>query len=132
MKLSCTQENLAAALSQVAPIATKGGTLPILQNILLEAQEGMLKISATNLEIGVTAHVRGKIEAQGTFTVNGRLFFEYVNLLSNDTVTLNLSENNLEVRAKTQTTKIAGQAAEEFPVIPSIEAKEQYVSIHKF
>ena len=127
MKLSCTQENLAAALSLVAPIATKGGTLPILQNILLEAREGMLKISATNLEIGVTSHVRGKIEREGTFTVNGRLFFEYVNLLSNDTVTLNLSEDHLEIRSKTQTTKIAGLGAEEFPVIPSIEAKDKYI-----
>jgi len=126
MKLTCTQENLAQALNQVAPIATKGGTLPILQNILLEAKEGMLKLSATNLEIGVTAFARGKIEQEGTFTVNGRLFFEYVNLLSNDTVSLTLVGEHLEVRAKSQNTKIHGLGAEEFPVIPSIEDNGHY------
>jgi len=127
MKLSCTQENLADALSQVCPVATKGGTLPILSNILLSAEEGVLKISATNLEIGITALVRGKIETEGTFTVNGRLFFDYVNLLSSDTVSLSLEADHLQVRAGLQQTKIHGLAAEEFPVIPSIEKDEQYV-----
>ncbi|OJI07121.1 DNA polymerase III subunit beta [bacterium CG10_46_32] len=122
MKLTCTQENLAHALSVVAPIATKGGTLPILSNVLMEAGEGTLKLSATNLEIGVTAHVRGKIEQEGTFTVNGRLFSDYVGLLGHDTVTLALSGENLEIRSGPARTKIHGQAAEEFPVIPTITA----------
>src|SRR3989338_1573136 len=99
MKLSCTQENLAHALSVVAPIATKGGTLPILSNVLMEAGEGTLKLSATNLEIGVTAHVRGKIEQEGTFTVAGRLFSDYVGLLGSDTVTLALAGEHLEIRS---------------------------------
>ncbi|MBU2575739.1 DNA polymerase III subunit beta [Patescibacteria group bacterium] len=127
MKLSCTQENLASALSKVCPIATKGGTLPILSNILLSSKEGALRISATNLEVGINADVRGKIETEGTFTVNGRLFFDYVNLLSSDTVSLELEGDHLRVRAGSQQTKIQGLAAEEFPVIPSIEADESYV-----
>jgi DNA polymerase-3 subunit beta len=127
MKLSCTQENLSHALALVAPIATKGGTLPILQNILLEAKEGVLNISATNLEIGMTAIVRGKIENEGTFTVNGRLFFEYINLVSNDTINLELVGDHLKVSAGSQQTKITGLAAEEFPVIPSIERDQTTV-----
>ena len=127
MKLSCTQENLANALANVCPIATKGGTLPILSNILLQAKEGVLKISATNLEIGITALVRGKIEIEGTFTVNGRLFFDYVNLLASDAVSLSLEADHLNVSAGKAHTKIHGLGAEEFPVIPSIEKTGQYV-----
>ena len=126
MKLSCTQENLADALSQVCPIATKGGTLPILSNILLSTNEGVLKISATNLEIGITATVRGKIEAEGTFTVNGRLFFDYVNLISSGLVSLFLESDHLQIRAGGQQTKINGLASEEFPVIPSIGEGSEY------
>ena len=121
MKLSATQENLAHALSMVGPIAAKGGTLPILQNILLEAREGSLKLSATNLEIGVVAHVRGKVEQEGTFTANGRLLSEYVNLLPRETITLSLDQDHLAVHAGNQQTKIHGLGAEEFPVIPSID-----------
>ncbi|PIP66848.1 MAG: DNA polymerase III subunit beta [Parcubacteria group bacterium CG10_big_fil_rev_8_21_14_0_10_41_35] len=126
MKLSCTQENLARALAQVCPVATKGGTLPILSNILLEAKEGALRISATNLEIGISAIVRGKIIEEGTFTVNGRLFFDYVNLLSSDTVSLELEADHLRARSGRSQTKIHGLASEEFPVIPSMEAKNRY------
>ncbi|MBI1961511.1 MAG: DNA polymerase III subunit beta [Parcubacteria group bacterium] len=126
MKLSCTQENLAHALSIVAPIATRGGTLPILSNVLMEAREGTLKLSATNLEIGVTAHVRGKIEQEGTFTVAGRLFSDYVGLLGSDAVTLALAGENLEIRSGNARTKIHGQSAEEFPVIPAISGSSTF------
>lgn len=121
MKLSCTQENLAASLSLVGPVAGRGGTLPILGNILLEAREGGLTLSATNLEIGITAHVRGKITEEGTFTVLGRLFQDYVNLLPKENVSLSLSGDHLLVRAGKAQTKIHGLSAEEFPVIPRVE-----------
>lgn len=123
MKLSCTQENLAHALSVVAPIATRGGTLPILSNVLLEAREGTLKLSATNLEIGVTAHVRGKIEQEGMFTVAGRLFNDYVGLLESSAVSLELSGEHLEIRSGNARTRIHGLPAEEFPVIPALDGQ---------
>ncbi len=126
MKLSCTQENLATALSLVAPVATKGGTLPILSNILLTSQEGVLKISATNLEIGITALVRGKVAEEGSFTVSGRLFSDYVNLLSSEKVSLSVQGEYLHISAGSQQTKINGQTAEEFPVIPIIDKGDQY------
>lgn len=123
MKLSCTQENLTAGLEAVSPVATRGGSLPILQNILLEAREGSLKLKATNLEIGVTAEVRGKIEQEGTFTVNGRLFAEYVRLLPGDKVDMELAGDHLEIRSGGQQTKIHGLSAEEFPVIPTVSPR---------
>ena len=121
MKLSCTQENLLAGLAFVYPIATRAGTLPILQNLLLEAKEGELKIRGTNLEIGVTARVRGKIIEEGAFTVNARLFYDYAALLPPESkVDLELAGEHLLIHAAGQETKIHGQSAEEFPVIPEI------------
>ena len=125
MKLSCTQENLAHALSVVAPVASKGGTLPILSHVLLEAREGALKLRATNLELGVSADVRGKIEQEGTFTVSGRLFSDYVGLLGAGTVSLVLSGEHLEVTSGNAHTKIHGLPAEEFPVIPTLDGHTQ-------
>lgn len=126
MKLSCTQENLTAGLDIVATVAAKGGSLPILQNILLEAVNGSLKLKATNLEIGVTAEIRGKIEQEGTFTVSGRLFADYVRLLPNDKVDIILVGDHLEIHCGGQQTKIHGLSAEEFPVIPTMAATETY------
>lgn len=122
MKLSCTQENLLSGLALVYPIATRTGTLPILQNLLLEAKEGELKIRGTNLEIGATARVRGKIIEEGNFTVNGRLFYDYVSLLPPESkVDLELAGEHLLAHVAGQETKIHGQSAEEFPVIPEID-----------
>src|SRR3989338_7907093 len=122
MKLSVTRENLAQGLAVVSPVAGKSATLPILQNILLQAEQGVLKLKATNLEIGVTAEVRGKIEQEGVFTVNGRLFHDYVNLLNADKVDLALEGEHLLLSSQGQQTKIHGLGAEEFPVIPEMEA----------
>src|SRR3989338_1836246 len=126
MNLSCTQENLTAGLEAVAPVAGRCGSLPILQNILLEAQAGSLRLKATNLEIGVTAEMRGKIEQEGTFTVNGRLFAEYVRLLPADKVDMELSGDHLEIRGAGQQTKIHGLSAEEFPVIPEVAGRATF------
>ncbi len=107
-------------METVAPVAAKGGSLPILQNILLEAAAGTLRLKATNLEIGVTAEVRGKIEQEGSFTVSGRLFADYVRLLPADSkVDMVLEGDHLSIRAAGQQTKIHGLSAEEFPVIPT-------------
>jgi DNA polymerase III subunit beta len=127
MKLSCTQENLSAGLSIVGPVSSKAGSLPILGNILLSAKEGALTLSATNLEIGITANVRGKIEEEGVFTVHGRLFCDYVNLLSGDNVGISLSGDHLLVKSGNQQTKIHGLSAEEFPVIPKIEGSPKII-----
>jgi DNA polymerase-3 subunit beta len=62
MKITCTQENLAQALSYLERVAGKQSTLPILSNYLLETEKGRLKLSATNLEIGVIVSVGAKIE----------------------------------------------------------------------
>ena len=59
MKLICTQENLSRSIAYLERITGKQSTLPILSNILVEAENGRLKLSATNLEIGVV--VNGKI-----------------------------------------------------------------------
>ena len=127
MKLSCTQENLAMGLSLVGPVASKGGTLPILQNIMLEAKDGALELKATNLEIGVTVRIRGKVEEEGVFTVNGRLFHDYVNLVDAERVAMRLDGEHMVVQAGNQQTKIHGLSAEEFPVIPSVDSEKPYV-----
>jgi len=120
MKLSCTQENLATGLSIVCPVAGKGGTLPILHNIMLEARDGALELKSTNLEIGVVARIRGKVEEDGVFTVSGKLFHDYVNLVDAERVVMSLDGEHLVIQAGNQQTRINGLSADEFPVIPTV------------
>ena len=62
MKLSVMQENLARGLSVVSRAVSTRSTLPVLANVLLRTEDAGLKLTATNLEIGITYWVPGKID----------------------------------------------------------------------
>ena len=69
MKLSLTQENLARALAVTGRAISNRSSLPILSNVLLTAEKNRLRLSATNLEIGVHYWIGAKVEQEGTLTV---------------------------------------------------------------
>ncbi|GAC1672076.1 MAG: hypothetical protein NVS9B8_15090 [Candidatus Limnocylindrales bacterium] len=80
MKLSVMQENLSRGLSVVSR-AVSNRSLPVLTNVLLKTEDGGLKLTATNLEIGITYWVPGKIETDGATSVPARLLTDLVNSL---------------------------------------------------
>jgi len=123
MKFTCTKENLYRGLSVVNHLAGKNTTLPILNNVLLKAENGLLELSTTNLEVGIKCQVRGKIDNEGAFTVQARLLTDYVNLLPSDAIDLQVKDSELNVACQQFKTKIKGVNAEDFPLIASIDAK---------
>ena len=86
MKIVCTQQNLQRGISAVSHIAGQGGTLPVLQNVLIKAEGGVITFSATDLEIGIVATVRGKTEKEGSFTVSAKILSNVVGLLPGESV----------------------------------------------
>lgn len=120
MKVVCTQENLIQGLSIVSHVTGKSINLPILGNVLLKTEGGNLVCSATNLELAVSTLVRGKIEREGEYTVPAKLFQDYVSLLPQGKVELELVEEGLHVVASGQETIIRGIPAQEFPLIPKL------------
>lgn len=127
MKLSCTQENLNQILNIVSHIAVKNANLPILSNILIKAENKNLIISATNLEIGVTANVRSKIEADGEFSIDARLFSNYISFLPKERIDMNLNGDEINIICQKQKTKIKGQSGSDFPLIPKIDKEKPYI-----
>ncbi len=123
MKISCTQENLHRGLEIVSRASGRNTALPILSNVLLRAESTGLRLTATNLEIGLTCLVRAKVEGAGAYTVQGRLLNELVGLLSSDRIDLSLANGELSVVTKETKTSLKGLSADEFPIIPPIERK---------
>ncbi len=126
MKISTTQENLAGGLAVVSRVSSRNVNLPILQNVLIRADKKVLKLATTNLEIAVSSLVRSKVDESGEFTVPAKLFADYVALLPNDKVDLELTGSVLKVRSGKSETKINGIPATEFPVIPPVSGGRQY------
>ena len=119
MKLSVMQENLARGLSVVSRAVSSRSTLPVLANVLLKTEDAGLKLTATNLEIGITYWVPGKIEADGATTVPAKLLTDLVNSLpAGDRVDLELQAGDtLHLKCGRFETHIKGIDADEFPAI---------------
>lgn len=127
MRISCTQENLNQGLSIVSHISGRNANLPILNNVLIKTEDKTIKLSTTDLEIGINCLVRGKIEEEGDITVQAKLLSDYINLLPKEKVDLEAQENNLTIACQKNTTKLKGLSSEEFPLIPKIE-KDQVIN----
>lgn len=126
MKVSCLQENLSRGLSIVARAVAPRSTLPVLGNILVATDGGRLRLSATNLEMGISYWIGAKIEEDGQTTVPARTFVDLVNTLPNDTVMMNLTVRNqtLNVRCGAFNNDIRCIDAEEFPPLPPSDMED--------
>ncbi|HEX9332180.1 MAG TPA: DNA polymerase III subunit beta [Anaerolineales bacterium] len=120
MKVTVLQENLARGLSVVAKAVSPRSTLPVLANILIASDEGRLRLSATNLELGITCWIPARIEEEGSTTVPARTFSDLVSTLPSDQVLLRLdpSTQTLNVRGGSSTNDIKCIDAQEFPPMP--------------
>jgi DNA polymerase III subunit beta len=125
MNLSILKENLKQGLFVVSHLAGKNANLPILNNILVEVKKEGVKLVTTNLEVGITHFIRGKVEKEGTFTVDAKIFADYINLLPNKKIDLIKEDGVLLVECENYKTKIKTEASEDFPLIPQIERKNK-------
>lgn len=126
MKVIVKQSQLAHCVSMVSRAVSPRSTLPVLSNILVKTDQGRLRLSATNLELGITSWIGARIEGDGAITVPARTFTDLVSNLPSDEVviTLDNSTQTLTVRCGTSETNIKGIDAEEFPPIPEPDLED--------
>jgi DNA polymerase-3 subunit beta len=120
MKVTVLQENLARGLSIVSRAVSPRSTLPVLANILIASDEGRLRLSATNLELGITCWITARIDEEGSTTVPARTFADLVNTLPGDQVllTLDTTSQTLHVKCAASNNDIKCIDAQEFPPLP--------------
>jgi DNA polymerase-3 subunit beta len=124
MKISCLQENLARGLATVGRAVATRSTLPVLSNILLQADEGRLRLAATNLEIGINCWIGARIDEEGSVTVPARLLTEFVNSLPPEQIDMELNERTqtLNLKCARFEANIKGIDAGEFPEVPTADS----------
>jgi DNA polymerase-3 subunit beta len=135
MKISCLQENLSKGLATVGRAVATRSTLPVLSNILLESDEGRLRLAATNLEIGVSSWIGARVEEEGRTTVPARLLTEFVSSLPPGQIDIELNERTqtLNLKCARYEANIKGIDASEFPDVPtaaSISGAQTPTSLH--
>ncbi|MBE0699733.1 MAG: DNA polymerase III subunit beta, partial [Anaerolineaceae bacterium] len=126
MKVSVSQQQLAQGLGIVSRAVSPRSTLPVLANVLLATDEGRLRLSATNLELGITCWIGAQIHEEGSLTIPARLLADLVGTLPNDTVEMavNMTTCTLAVHCGSSATDIKGIDAQEFPPMPATDVSE--------
>lgn len=121
MKLTITQAQLAYGLGIVSRAVSPRSTLPVLNNILIATDDGRLRLSATNLELGITCWIGADIEEEGNVTIPARIFSDLINTLPGDKVNLSLTTRTqtLNIQCGTSNFDIKGIDAQEFPPMPT-------------
>lgn len=118
MKFFCLQQDLLPILQSVARSIGVRSTLPVLDNILLSAEDKKLKIAATNLEIGVIKYLNVEVETPGEITVPAKTLVELVSGLGQNKIGIEVKGEILTLESGKFKATINGIAAAEFPAIP--------------
>jgi DNA polymerase-3 subunit beta len=134
MKAICTYENLKAALYATEFATSKGASLSILNNILIETDGSQLSFSATNLEIGIVKKIHAKIDVPGKIVVSAQLLGNFLAALrGTEHVTLSVDGRILTLQSGAHKAKINGYDVEDFPIIPQNNAQKMMdISLEKF
>src|SRR3990167_11215126 len=122
MKLLCFKKDLKEAVFICDKISGKNLNLPILSNILLDADGKDLKLISTNFELGVEIIIQAKIENKGRITVPSNIFNSFLsNISGSDQINLEVKNNNLIISTNNNSTLIKSQPADDFPSLPKLK-----------
>lgn len=115
------------AISVVSKAISPNNTLPVLNNILIKAEGKKLYFSSTNLEIAISCAINADVRSEGSITAPAKLIGSYVSLLTDERVGIGVSDGlNLLIDSSTSSTKIKCISPDEFPLIPKIEAGQEF------
>lgn len=123
MRIRCAQEALGRAMSTVARLSSARTTMPVLANVLLETTAGGVRVSATDLEVGIRMQIPAEVERAGRMTLPARLLGEIVANLPADAVQLQVAEDASVAEITCQRTRfeVVGLPAADFPRLPEEE-----------
>jgi DNA polymerase-3 subunit beta len=121
MDFSIEKSQLLKELALTQGVVEKKTTIPILSNLLVEAEEGILKISATDLDLGVCCHCPAKVKSPGSGTIPAKRLIEIVRSLPEAEVHFKALENHwVQVTCERSSFKLVGMARDNFPMLPTV------------
>jgi DNA polymerase-3 subunit beta len=121
MKFNVSSNDLNQGLSAVIGAVPGKATLPILETILFESEDGRLKLTATDLEIAIIEYIDAEIEVEGSVAVPARRLLDTLRQLPDIPVYFDIDEKrNVQFRTDKGNYKLVGEDADEFPGVPDM------------
>lgn len=133
MKFICAKNALDQAITTAERFTGKNPTLPIIGNILLEAQEGYLRITATNLEYAIQIRVSGEGRSDGKVSVPAKILTAVIQSIEDENITIEEKKGNLSIKTPSRDVLLNGMPVDDFPLLPRIKKTNTFsVPIEEF
>ncbi len=127
MKFRISKESFLEALQQVQHVVSSRTTLPILSNVLLEAGGGMIKLTTTDLDVGVSGTVAAEIDKEGSTTLPARRLAQIIRELPAEEVEMDIDAKNVaSIKCGPSFFKIIGLGQDEFPPLPDFDGAKEF------
>ncbi len=124
MEIKAKRGDLLATLYWTQSIVERRNTMPILANVLIESQKNEIRVTATDLEVGVRGTIEAQVGKEGTVTVNAKKLYEIIREIPNEEINLKRLENQwVEITSGRSVFKVVGMDAREFPQFPLVDSK---------
>lgn len=131
MKFKILKTDFLEALNTTQGVVEKKNVMPILANILIEAdgKAPLIRLSATDLEVAVHVQTQAQIEKPGKITVSAKSLFDIIRESASEEISFSTTENDrVEISTNNSLYKILGLSAKEYPSLPAIEGEFTRVS----
>jgi len=129
MKITILKNNLKNSLDAVSRTIGENTNLPILKNVLVKSENGKINLVSTDLETAVVKTIAGKIIDEGQITVPFNVFNSVINNIQSERIDIESKEANILIKTDSYEAKIQGMNYDEFPIIPKIGLKDEFIEI---
>jgi len=127
MKFKINQDHFSNGLQQVLNVVGSRATMPILSNVLIEAEEGHISLTTTNLDLGIRCRIKADVSEPGGITLPVRKLATIIRELPQSEVLLQTGDNNqAKITSGGSLFKIMGISTEEFPPLPNFENRHVF------
>lgn len=127
MKFKISQDHFSNGLQQVLNVVATRSTMPILSNVLIEAEEGHISLTTTNLDLGIRCRIKAEVSDTGSITLPVRKLATIVRELPVNEVFVETSESNqAKITSGGSLFKIMGISSDEFPPLPTFENRKVF------
>lgn len=131
MQFSCNQDTFAKYLNIVSRVVSAKPGLPILNNILLEAEKGKVNMVATDLEIGISTWIGAEVKGNGRITVPAKQIAEFVNSIPSEKIDVSLDKQSLSVSTLNNSAEFHTIPADDYPQVVSVGKEKPVLKISK-
>ncbi len=129
MKLSCSRDSLLNAINIVSKAVSSRTTLPILECVLLTANEDGLKLTSNDMELAIeSSYIDADITEAGNIALDARFFSDIIRKVNGEEVNISTDDKNIAtISCGRSEFKISGQNGDDFPPIPEVEKNVKFV-----